>query len=290
MKRFCSLVLILALLSIVVISPASSVSAQKPQVANASSASVTNANGNVDVERIVQALTSKETQFRSALNQYGFKRDAVVQTIGFGGQITGEYHRTSRFAFDDSGKRFEKILFFPLPTITEVQITPEDLEDLGGVQTFALEAAKLNQYNFNYIGKEKIDELDLYVFDVTPKSLPDPKKSSERFFQGRIWVDDQDLQIVKVKGKGVPEGNQRFPTFETYREQVDGKYWFPTYTYADDNLVFPSGQVVHLRMRITFSDYERFKAKVRIIEDDNVTDQSEPAAKPTPTPLPKKKP
>ncbi len=240
-----------------------------------------------EVDRIVHTLTAKETQFRAALNQYGFQRDAVVQTIGWGSQITGEYHRTSRFVFDDSGLRFERIIAFPLPTIQEITITTEDIEDLGGVQTFALEANKLPQYNFTYAGKEKIDELDLYVFDVAPKTLPDPKKTKERFFQGRIWVDDQDLQIVKVKGKGVPEGVQRYPVFETYREQIDGKYWFPTYTYADDQLTFPGGQIVHMRMRIAFSNYERYRAKVRIIEDDNVTDQSEP--KPTPTPPPTKK-
>ncbi|HYY41694.1 MAG TPA: hypothetical protein VE775_03110 [Pyrinomonadaceae bacterium] len=246
-----------------------------------------------EIDRIIHAFTGKETQFRVALNDYGFKRDAVVQTIGWGGQITGEYHRVSRFSFDDSAHRFEKILSFPLPTIQEITLTPEDLEDLSGVETFALEAHKLPQYNFNYLGKEKIDELDLYVFDVGPKVLPDPKKVKERFFQGRIWVDDQDLQIVKVKGKGVPEGQQRFPVFETYREQIDGKYWFPTYTYADDQLVFPSGQVVHIRLRITFNDYERYKAKVRIVEegDPGVMTEPKPApgAQPTPMPTPAKK-
>ena len=97
----------------------------------------------------------------------------------------------------------------------------------------------------------------------------DPKKSKERFFQGRVWVDDQDLQIVKVRGKGVPEEkNNKYPTFETYRENIDGKYWFPSLTFADEQLVFNTGQVAHIRLRIKFSDYERFKAKVRVIEGD----------------------
>ncbi|MFL6207418.1 MAG: hypothetical protein ACJ74W_01120 [Pyrinomonadaceae bacterium] len=243
-----------------------------------------------EVARIVQAMTAKETQFRQALNQYGFKRDAVVQSIGMGGQITGEYHRVSRFAFDDSGRRFEKILSFPLPTMQEVSISAEDLEDLSGVQTFALEADKLTQYNFNYLGKEKIDDLDLYVFDVAPKIMPDPKKTKERFFQGRIWVDDQDLQIVKVKGKGVPETkDSKYPTFETYREQIDGKYWFPTYTWGDEQLVFNSGAVVHVRMRVTFTDYEHYRAKVRIVEEGAPGDTSEPKPTPMPTPTPAKK-
>src|SRR5919199_4930874 len=131
-----------------------------------------------------------------------------------GGAITGEYRRASQFTFDDQGGRFERITFFPQPTLTEISFTQEDLEDLGGVQPFALELAKLDQYNFRYVGKERLDELDTYVFDVAPKVLP--KKVSERYFQGRVWVDDQDLQIVKERGKGVPEGKQRFPVFETY--------------------------------------------------------------------------
>jgi hypothetical protein len=232
----------------------------------------------VDVGRIIRAFTQKETEFRRALNAYTFKRDALVQTIGMGGQITGEYNRVSQFTFNDAAERFERITYFPQPTLTEISFMNEDLEDLGGVQPFALEASKLNQYDFTYVGKEKLDELNTYVFDVAPKVVP--KKVSERFFQGRVWVDDRDLQIVKVKGKGVPEGKQRFPTFETYREQVDGHYWFPTYTYADDELNFPHNQVVHIRMKVRYTDYKRFEGRVRVIEEGNPGDVPEPS--PTP--------
>jgi len=237
----------------------------------------------IDVEKIVGAFTAKETEFRHALAEYAFKRDATVQTIGLGGQITGEYHRTSQFVFDDNNERFEKITYFPLPTLTELSVTQEDLEDLGGVQPFALEASKLAQYDFKYFGKERLDELDTYVFDVAPKIIP--KKVSERFFQGRIWVDQQDLQIVKVRGKGVPEGNQRFPVFETYRQQVDGHYWFPTYTYADDELIFPKENSVHVRMVVRYTDYKRFQSKVKVVD---VGDSEELKSQPTPSPAPKK--
>src|SRR5207244_172095 len=222
--------------------------------------------GPVNVDKIVRAFTTKETEFRQALNDYAFKRNAVVQTIGLGGQITGEYHRVSQFVFDDQGNRFEKINFFPQPTLTDITVTQEDLEDLGGIQPFALEASKINEYNYTYLGTEHIDDLDLYVFDVGPKVMPNPKKSKDRYFQGRIWVDTRDLQIVKVRGKGVPEGDQRFPLFETYREQIDGRYWFPTYTSADDNLIFPKGDAVHVRMLVRYTDYQRFRSKVTIME------------------------
>ena len=268
------------------------------QTTAAGGPSVVNRSGEpVDVERIIRAFTQKETEFRKALNEYGFRRDAVIQTIAFGGQISGEYHRVSRFVFDDSGNRYEKILKFPIPTLTEIQLTAEDLEDLGGVQAFALESSKIGEYNFSYVGKEKIDEVDTYVFDVTPKILSDSRrlaalkksKKPERYFQGRIWVEDRDLQIVKARGKGVPEFDQRFPTFETYREQIDGKYWFPTYSYADDQLNFKSGQTVHIRMRVKFTDFERLRGRATVIEQGDKLEEQEKDKKPAP-PAQKPKP
>ena len=221
-----------------------------------------------EVERIIKTFTTKESQFRRALNEYSFKRDAVLQSLGMGGQVTGEYHRVSLFTFDDAGARYEKISYFPMPSFN--QVTQEDLEDLGGIQPFALEPSKIPQYDFKYVGKDKIDELNLYVFDVTPKVIPDPKKSKERFFTGRIWVDDQDLQIVKTRGKGVPETKKnKFPIVETYREQIDGRYWFPTYSYADEELIFDNGDVLHIRMKVRYSDFELARAKVKIIEIDD---------------------
>jgi len=240
------------------------------------------------IDEIIRRFAAKETQFRQALNQYAFKRDALIQTLGMGGQVTGEYHRVSDLTFDDSGNRYEKINFFPMPSFGGV--TQEDLEDLGGVNPFALEAAKINQYNFKYVGKERIDELDLYVFDVAPKVTPDPKKTKERFFIGRIWVDDRDLQIVKSKGKAIPETKtNKFPVVETYREQIDGKYWFPTYAYADDDLIYDNGIDMRIRMRVKYSDFVVGHAKVTITEiDAPETSKSEtpskdekPAAPPT---------
>ncbi len=219
----------------------------------------------IDSERIIRAFTTKEVEFRRALNSYSFKRDALIQSIGMGGQVIGEYHRVSNFTFDDQGNRYEKISFFPMPTMAEV--TQEDIEDLGGVEPFALEPSKIDQYNIRYVGKEKIDELNLYIFDVTPKVIPNPKKTKERLFTGRIWVDDQDLQIVKTKGKGVPETKiNKFPTVETYREHIDGRFWFPTYSYADEELIFDNGGSIHVRMKVRYTDFTPSRATLKITE------------------------
>jgi hypothetical protein len=238
-----------------------------------------------EADRIVHAFTAKETQFRRALLEYAFKRDALIQTLGMGGQVTGEYHRVSHFTFDDSGNRFEKIDYMPLASFEGV--TQEDIEDLGGINPFAMSAAQAPLYNFKYVGKERIDELDLFVFDVTPKVVPDPKKSKQRFFLGRVWIDDQDLQIVKSKGKGVPETKKnKFPVVETYREQIDGKYWFPTYSYADEELVYDNGDVMRIRIRVKYTDYQRATGKLRVVDIEGEA----PEAKPKPTPAPQKKP
>jgi Gram-negative bacterial TonB protein C-terminal len=147
------------------------------------------------------------------------------------------------------------------------EVTAEDIEDLGGVEPFALEPSKISRYNIRFVGKEKIDELNLFIFDVSPKVMPDPKKIKDRLFLGRIWVEDQDFQIVKTKGKGVPETkNNKFPTVETYREHIDGKYWFPTYSYADEELIFDNGGSLHVRMKVRYLDFAPARATLKVTE------------------------
>jgi TonB family protein len=254
---------------------------------NASAQTATNgttsgATNSAEAERIIQAFTAKETEFRRALNNYSFKRDALIQSIGMGGQVIGEYHRVSTFTFDDQGNRYEKISYFPMATMPEV--TAQDIEDLGGIKPFALEPSKLDKYNIRYVGKEKIDELNLHIFDVTPKVMPDPKKIKERLFSGRVWVDDQDLQIVKTKGKGVPETKtDKYPTVETYREQIDGRYWFPTYSYADEELVFDNGTTLHVRLKVRYTDFTPARATLKVTEigeDDESSTAPSGVAKP----------
>ena len=235
-----------------------------------------------EIDRIIKKFTANEGDFRAALTNYVFNRSATVNTIGFGGQISGTYRRDSFMTFTSDGGRFEKVLFAPIATTPPGFVTPEDLEDLGGVNPFALEPSAISQYNISYVGVERIDELNLYVFDVTPKVIPDPKKSKLRLFTGRIWVDVDDLMIVKSKGKAVPETkNNKFPIVETTREQIDGKYWFPSDARADDELVFGDGNVTRIRMRVKYTDYKLGRSDVRILDDD------EPA-KPAPSPTPKK--
>lgn len=239
--------------------------------------------GQAQIDKIIAAFTTHEKLFRQALTEYNFSRSATMQTVGIGGNITGTFRRDSDMTITSEGTRLERVLFAPVSTLTEISMTAEDFEDLGGINPFALEPNAIPKYNFSYVGKERIDELDLYVFDVTPKVIPDFKKIKERLFTGRIWVDDKELEIVKSKGKGVPEDkNNKFPVVETWRENIDGKYWFPTYISSDDDLVFDNGQVTKIRLRVKFNNYKLGHTDVKIIGED------EPVTEPTPAPTPKK--
>jgi hypothetical protein len=241
--------------------------------------------GQAEIDKIVVKFTKNERLFRQALNIYAFNRNAVISTIGMGGQITGTYKRESFMTFDGGGNRVEKILFAPISTLTEITITQADLENLGGLDPFAIEPSHIDKYKFTFLGKEKIDELDLFVFDVQPKVIPKAEKDGLRLFSGRIWVDDRDLLIVKSKGKAIPEWkDERFPTIETWRENIDGKYWFPSFSSSDDELVFRNGQVVKIKVRVKYSKYGVGRTDIRVINEDE--DVVEP--KPAPSPAPKK--
>lgn len=215
------------------------------------------------IEEIIRRFTAAESENKIARNNYTFTQDFDAMTVGEAGSITGRLHRVSDIVFDDRGTRVEKITFFPPSTMATLNFGPEDMQDLASVQPFALSTEDLPKYQVDYVGKEKIDELNTYVFDVKPKAF----SKGERYLQGRIWVDDQDLQVVKAKGQSGPEvKGQKFPHFESYRENIDGRYWFPTYIYTDDVLEFKSGDI-HLRMTVRFTNYRKFSGRIRMVDE-----------------------
>ncbi|HNJ44097.1 MAG TPA: hypothetical protein PKZ53_26675, partial [Acidobacteriota bacterium] len=200
---------------------------------------------------------------------YTFRQEVRIQTLNFDDRPDGEYYRVSDILFTDDGRRTERIVRFPQSTLQRLLITPNDLRDLASVQPFSLTTEDLPKYTVTYVSKERLDEIDTYVFDVRPKSIPKYERDGgERVFQGRIWVDDQDLMIVKTFGKALPEGKERFPRFETYRENIDGKYWFPTYTYALDTLDFEGGSSIRMKMEVRYTNYKQFKTDIKILDDD----------------------
>jgi hypothetical protein len=224
----------------------------------------------VPPDQIITKFTTKESAFREALNNYTYRRSVKVQTVDDDGKIDGEYFELTDVSFDSTGRRTEHVVQAPASTLERISMSPADFQDIQQRLPFVLTTEDAAQYNVTYVGKQKVDDLDTYVFDVAPKVI----EKKKRYFQGRIWVDTQDLLIVVTNGKNVPDDTRKghedlSPPFVTYREQIDNKYWFPVYTKGDGILHFSGGsgylsQDVHIREFVKYSDYKQFKSTVKI--------------------------
>ena len=220
------------------------------------------------IDEIIQKFAAKETAFSQARELYTYKQTARVQVLDESGTPREKWETTSDIIFTGDGRRTEHVTHAPPSTLESIQMTPEDMEDLRSVQPFVLTTKELPKYFIRYLGKQTLDEISCYVFAVKPKKL----EGTQRYFAGEVWVDDQDLQIVKSYGRGIGIAkNQQFPKFETYREQIDGKYWFPTYTIANDTLHFKDNDV-RVRQTVKYEDYKRFKTDSTITFGDVVDD------------------
>jgi len=212
-------------------------------------------------EEIIRRFAAKETEFKQAREQYTYRQDVTVATP----EDDGQYREVFDVVFDDKGKRLENVVFAPQNSLQKIQMSPEDLDDIRHRLPFVLTSEEIPEYSILYVGQQKEDELHCYVFDIAPKQIVGKK----RYFQGRIWVDDRDFQIVKTYGQTVPDIHKKkgqenlFPKFTTWREQIDGRYWFPTYTKADDTLHFSSGDVRILE-KVKYENYKRFGSNVKI--------------------------
>jgi hypothetical protein len=218
----------------------------------------------ITTEEIIKRFATKEKEFQQARDQYTYRQDVRVKTP----EDDGEYHEIFDVLFDDQGRRLENVVFAPQSTLSRISMSPEDLDDIRHRLPFVLTSDEIPEYQILYVGQQQEDELHCYVFDIAPKEIVGKK----RYFQGRIWVDDRDFQIVKTYGKTVPDIRKKkgqenlFPKFTTWREQIDNKYWFPTYTKADDTLHFSGGDV-QIREIVKYSDYKRFGSNVKITYD-----------------------
>lgn len=227
-------------------------------------------------EEIIQKFAAKEAVFKEARNHYTYTQEIIVQTVD-GDTVDGEFRQKQDILYDDRGNRVEEVTYAPPPTLQRISMTKEDFDDFRNRLPFVLTTEDMPQYDIHYVGQQRVDELDTYVFEIAPKHM----EKDKRYFQGQIWVDNRDFQIVKTCGKNVPDIRKRgspenlTPKFVTYREQIDGEYWFPTYTKADDYLHFSNGDV-HVREILKYTNYKRFGVKTRIVYGKPVPQQPQP--------------
>jgi hypothetical protein len=222
-------------------------------------------------EQIIKQFAAKESEFQKALNRYTYRRTVRVQTLDDDNKVEGEYFQIDDVIFDSTGRRTEKTVFAPENTLQHISMSVSDFQDILHGFPFVLTAEEIGQYDLKYVGRQKVDELDCYVFDVAPKII----EKKKRYLLGRVWVDTTDLQIVVTNGRMVPDDTRKnnedlHPPFMTWRQQVDGHYWFPVYTKGEGILHFSGGpgymaDDVHIRETIKYSDYKQFGSTTKII-------------------------
>jgi hypothetical protein len=213
---------------------------------------------NTTVPELIQKIAAEETKIKEARAHYVYTQDVLVQTLT-GKAVDGQFHEITSVSYDDKGKRAENVTFAEQSTLRGIVLSPQDMDDIRVFMPWILTTEEMPQYNLTYAGQQHVDDLDTYVLHVEPKK----EEKGKRYFQGRVWVDTHDLQVVKLCGKSVPDvvhvkKNQPMdirPMFVSYRQEVDG-HWFPAYTRVDDILHFQA-QAIHMRETVKFTGYTR---------------------------------
>ena len=213
-----------------------------------------------EIQNIIKTFAANESAFSKARANYTYRRSSSLRETAAGG---GRWEEVVDIVFSSAGRPEERVVNAPPQNLRFVVMTPQDLQDLRDVLPFVLTTEQIDQYHVRYLGRETIDEIEAYVFAVKPKT----REKDKRYFAGIVWVDEKDLQVVKSYGRGVGKerkhGSEDYAKFETFRQQVDGKYWFPTYTYANQPLYFDSGEVP-IRMTVKYDNYKLFTAESTI--------------------------
>jgi hypothetical protein len=212
----------------------------------------------VTVPEVIQKFAAAESAVKEARTHYSYTQDVLVQTLN-GKAVDGQFHEVTTVSYGDKGRRLESVTFAEQSTLRGVSLSAEDMDDIRVFMPFILTTDELPNYELKYAGQQHVDDLDTYVFHVEPKK----EEKNRRYFQGRVWVDSHDLQVVKLCGKSLPEvlhvkkhqAQDLRPTFVTYRQLVDG-FWFPAYTRVDDTLHFRA-ESVHIREIMKLTNYKR---------------------------------
>ncbi|MDQ1388205.1 MAG: hypothetical protein QOF56_1659, partial [Acidobacteriaceae bacterium] len=209
-------------------------------------------------DEIVKRFSQKEDEYIVSRTHYTFQKTIRIQEFGADGQPSGEFVLVTQPGRDVEGKLFEKVVEKPRSTLQHFYLRSEDLEGLQRIPAFPLTSSQLGKYDLKYLGKEQVDEIDCYIFQAKPKVV----ERIKAYFEGIVWVDAKYLEVVKTYGKWVTDqgdvhtiADLPFSLFETYRENVDGKYWFPSYSRSDETLNL-KGLEIPVRIVIKWTDFK----------------------------------
>ena len=216
-------------------------------------------------DEVIKRAAANEQKLQAAEKEFSYRQEILVQTFGEANAVNSQLHRVSEWTYDNLGNRTEKIIEYPTSPLTAaLGILQPDFKSLLGVDLFFLTPDSLPAYSIRFVSRQKLDDLNTYLFDIEPV---DQKKTSKREkgdhqFKGKVWIDDQDFQIVSVQGRAVIAKDEvaRFPKFECYRENVESGVWLPSIVQARDVLDLKRVDLP-IKIEIKYSGYKRVKPR-----------------------------
>jgi hypothetical protein len=214
---------------------------------------------------LAKLVAHRETETGTERNEYTYRQGVTIDELDDHGAARGQYRETRDVIFSPQHDRTELVVGNASNGLKNLILTEEDFEDIRNIQPLVLTEDRLWNYETKFRGDETVDEVDCWVLQVRPRQI----LQGQRFFDGMIWVDKKEYNIVRMEGQAVPQirttkTENLFPRFTTIRKPLDGKHWFAVYTYADDTLQFRTGPQ-RIRLRIAYSSYKKFGAKSTLI-------------------------
>jgi hypothetical protein len=214
---------------------------------------------------LAKLIAHRESETEAERNEYTYRQTVTIDELDSRGGARGSYKEVRDIIFSPRHERTEELIGRPDNGLKMLVMTDEDFRDIRDIQPLVLTEDRLWNYDTKFRGEETVDEVDCWVLQVRPRQI----LSGQRFFDGTVWVDKKEYNIVRMEGQAVPQirtmkTENLFPRFTTIRKPIDGKHWFPTYTYADDTLQFRTGPQRE-RLRIAYSNYKRFGAESTFI-------------------------
>jgi len=207
---------------------------------------------------LARLVAHRETETQAERNEYTYRQVVTLEELDDHGSARGRYRETRDVIFSPQHDRTEQLIGRAENSLKNLILTDEDFADIRNIQPLVLTEDRLWNYETRFRGEETVDGVDCWVLQVRPRQI----LQGQRLFDGMVWVDKKEYNIVRMDGQAVPEirtmkSENLFPRFTTIRKPVDGKHWFPVLTYADDTLHFRNGPQRE-RLRINYSEYKRF--------------------------------
>jgi hypothetical protein len=213
---------------------------------------------------LLRRVAARETENEAVRNDYMYRQTVIIADLDQHGAQLGEYREVRDIVFSPTMVRSEQVVEKARNTLKRLQLTEEDFRDIREIQPLLITRDNLFMYEAKPKGEEPMDGVDCYILQVRPRQILD----GQRLFDGMIWVNKEDFSIVRLQGQAVPQiqtskKENLFPHFTTIRQKVEGNYWFPVTTFADDTLYFRAGPQ-RIRMTIRYANYKRFMADTKI--------------------------